>query len=118
MGTSERGAPELDRITSDTQTVVADSKQLPIYSKVEDHGADAIAGRLTLAVKKILLGQVWRKDDTNETYLVTKLYNEVFATYAVLRKTKGEGVLRVKVEKTGDQALLPGFTYTQEAQDF
>jgi len=77
-----------------------------------------MAGRLALAVKKILQGQVWRKDDTNDTYLVTKLYNEVFATFAVLRKTKGEEVLRVKVEKEGDLSFLRGFTYTQEAQDF
>jgi hypothetical protein len=76
-----------------------------------------------LAVKKILLGQVWRKDDTNDTYLVTKLYSEVlysevFATYAVLRKTQGEEVLRVKVEKEGDMSFLRGFTYTQDEQSF
>ena len=71
-----------------------------------------------MAVKKILLGQVWRKDDTNDTYLVTKLYSEVVSTYAVLRKTQGEEVLRVKVEKQGDLSFLRGFTYTQEAQDF
>jgi hypothetical protein len=71
-----------------------------------------------LAVKKILLGQVWRKDDTTDTYLVTKTYNEVFTTYAVLRKVSGEEVLRVKVEKQGDLSFLRGFTYTQEAQDF
>ena len=71
-----------------------------------------------MAVKKILLGQVWRKDDTSDTYLVTKLYNEVFSTFAVLRKVGGEGVLRVKVEKQGDLSLLRGFTYTQDSQDF
>jgi hypothetical protein len=71
-----------------------------------------------LAVKKILLGQVWRKDDTGDTYLVTKLYSEVFTTYAMLRKTQGEQVLRVKVEKQGDLAFLRGFTYTQDEQNF
>ena len=71
-----------------------------------------------MSVRKILLGQVWRKDATNETYLVTKLYNEVFSTYAVLRKIGGEELLRIKVEKQGDSALLPGFTYTQDSQDF
>ena len=71
-----------------------------------------------MAVKKILLGQIWRKDDTNDTYLVTKLYNEVFSTFAVLRKTPGDDLLRVKVEKQGDLSFLRGFTYTQEAQDF
>ena len=71
-----------------------------------------------MAVKKILLGQVWRKDGTEDTYLVTKLYSEVFTTYAVLRKTQGEEVQRVKVEKQGDLSFLPGFTYTQDEQNF
>ena len=71
-----------------------------------------------MSVKKILLGQVWRKDDTSETYLVTKLYSEVFSTYAVLRKIGGEDILRIKVEKQGDSSLLRGFTYTQDTQDF
>ena len=71
-----------------------------------------------MAVKKILLGQVWRKDETTDTYLVTKLYSEVFTTYAVLRKTQGEEVLRVKVEKQGDLSSLRGFTYTQDEQSF
>ena len=71
-----------------------------------------------MAVKKILLGQVWKKDDSSDTYLVTKLYSEVFSTFAMLRKVGGEEVLRVKVEKQGDASLLRGFSYTQDAQDF
>ena len=71
-----------------------------------------------MAAQKILMGQVWKKNDSTDTYLVTKIYNEVFSTYAVLRKIGGEDVLRVKVEKTGNGALLPGFTYSQESQDF
>lgn len=71
-----------------------------------------------MSVRKILLGQVWKKDDTSDTYLVTKLYNEVFTTYAVLRKVGGEELLRIKVEKQGDASLLRGFTYTQDSQDF
>ena len=71
-----------------------------------------------MAVRKILLGQVWKKDETSDTYLVTKLYNEVFSTFAMLRKVGGEEVLRVKVAKQSDSALLPGFTYTQDSQDF
>lgn len=71
-----------------------------------------------MAVKKILLGQVWKKDDTGENFLVTKLYNEVFTTYAVLRRVGSEDVVRIKVEKTTDTADLRGFTYTQESADF
>ena len=71
-----------------------------------------------MAVKKILLGQVWKKDDTGDNYLVTKLYNEVFSTYAVLRRVGATEVLRIKVEKAADTADLKGFTYTQESADF
>ena len=71
-----------------------------------------------MAVRKILMGQVWRKNDSTETYLVTKLYDEVFSTYAVLRKIGTEEIVRVKVEKSGTASQIPGFTYTQEVQDF
>ena len=70
-----------------------------------------------MSVKKILLGQVWRKDGTQDTYLVTKLYSEVFSTYAMLRKIDGEEILRIKVEKQGDSSHLPGFVYTQDTQE-
>lgn len=78
------------------------------------------AGRYHLAVRKILMGQVWRLDETGDTYLVTKLYSEVFSTYAMLRKVGGgpEDVRRVKVSKVAEGVELPGFTYTQESQDF
>jgi hypothetical protein len=71
-----------------------------------------------MPVKKILLGQVWKKNDTGDNYLVTKLYAEVFSTFAMLRRVNGEDVLRIKVDKTGDGADLKGFTYTQESADF
>jgi len=71
-----------------------------------------------LAVRKILMGQVWKKNDTNDNYLVTKLYKEVFSTYAVLRKIGGEEVVRIKLETVGDSTALPGFTYTQESGDY
>ena len=71
-----------------------------------------------MAARKILMGQVWKKDDTSETYLVTKLYNEVFSTYAVLRKIGSEEILRIKVAQSAEGAQIPGFTYTQDSQDF
>ena len=71
-----------------------------------------------MAVKKILLGQVWKKDATGDNYLVTKLYSEAFSTYAMLRRVNGEDVMRIKVEQSGDSAGLKGFTYTQESADF
>ncbi len=75
-----------------------------------------------MAVKTIQLGQVWRNDATGQTYLVTKLYNEVFTQYAMLRlaDTRGAGSesVRVKVQKSSDGATLPGYTFTQDSQEF
>jgi hypothetical protein len=75
-----------------------------------------------MAVKSIQLGQVWRNDATGKTYLVTKLYNEVFTQYAMLRHADANAsdadTLRLKVQKTAEGATLPGFTFTQDSQEF
>lgn len=75
-----------------------------------------------MAVKAIQLGQVWRNDESGQTFLVTKLYNEVFTQYAILRRADGTATTtdttRVKVLKTNDGATLPGFTFTQESESF
>ena len=42
-----------------------------------------------MAVSSILLGQVWQLQATGDNWLVTKVYSEVFASYAVLRKVGG-----------------------------
>lgn len=71
-----------------------------------------------MAVKSIKLGQVWRKDEDGKDYLVTKVYSEVFAQYAVLRPAEvtapDASTTRVKVTKNAEGATLPGFTFTQE----
>ena len=75
-----------------------------------------------MAVKSIQLGQVWRNDASGQNYLVTKLYNEVFTQYAMLREANANaanaGTQRVKVTKSNDGATLAGYTYTQDSQDF
>ncbi len=77
---------------------------------------------MLMPVKSILLGQVWRHDQSARNYLVTKLYSEVFYQYAILRPADSSAsqaeTIRVKVEKTADGATLPGYTFTQESQDF
>lgn len=69
-------------------------------------------------MKSIQLGQVWRKEDTGQDYLVTKVYSEVFSQYAVLRPAEVTApdapTVRVKVKKTAEGASLPGFAFTQE----
>lgn len=75
-----------------------------------------------MPVKSIQLGQVWRNDTDGSNYLVTKLYSEVFTQYAILRHADANAAnsetVRVKVQKGNDGATLPGYTYTQDAQDF
>jgi hypothetical protein len=73
-----------------------------------------------VAVPSIQLGQLWKLNETGDTWLVTKIYSEVFASYAVMRKVGGTDadVRRVKLDKSGDGVSLPGFTFTQESETF
>ena len=68
-----------------------------------------------MAVKSIQLGQVWRKDEDGQDYLVTKVYSEVFTQYAVLRPAEvtapDSPTVKVKVTKSAAGAALPGFTH-------
>jgi hypothetical protein len=70
--------------------------------------------------RKVQVGQVWKREGGDETYLVTKVYNEVLATFAVLRRTgaETEPPVRVKVTRTGSLQSLPGFSFTQESDEF
>lgn len=72
----------------------------------------------TVAVNSIQLGQVWRSDADGQDYLVTKVYNEVFTQYAMLRlagiTAPDAPTVRVKVAKTPEGATLPGYAFTQE----
>ncbi|HUM05668.1 MAG TPA: hypothetical protein VLT90_09410 [Terriglobales bacterium] len=71
-----------------------------------------------MAVKSIKLGQVWRQDASGQDFLVTKVYNEVFSQFAVLRPAEVNApdapVVKVKVAKSPDGVTLPGFSFTQE----
>jgi len=73
-----------------------------------------------VAVSAIQLGQVWRWEQTGDHWLVTKVYSEVFASYAVMRKVGGTDaeIRRVKVEKSGEGIVLPGFVFAQDTEAF
>jgi len=73
-----------------------------------------------MPVRKVQIGQVWKKSGTEETYLVTKLYQEGLGTIAVLRRTgaESEARVRVKIERSGETQLLAGFTYAQDSEEF
>ena len=72
-----------------------------------------------MGVKTLQLGQVWREEATGESFLVTKVYNEVFSQFAMLRPTDtADSTLesrRVKVTKTPQGLLLPGYVFTQDS---
>ncbi len=73
-----------------------------------------------MPVRKIQVGQVWRKFGTSEEYLVTKLYSEALATFAILRKAgaETEAKVRVKVERVAEGQNLPGYLFAQETDQF
>jgi len=68
--------------------------------------------------QRIQIGQVWKKVGTEETYLVTKLYNEALTTIAVLRPTGATtaSLIRVRIERRGDSHQLPGYTMAQGSE--
>src|SRR5438876_2636538 len=65
-------------------------------------GGDNRVGMMANSVSKIQIGQLWKKDDTGETFLVTRVYSEALSTMATLRKSgsETEALVRVKVERT------------------
>jgi hypothetical protein len=65
-----------------------------------------------MPTQKIQLGQVWRKDNSEETFLVTRVYSEALSTIAILRPTESTNteMLRIKVGRSKAGQTLPGFT--------
>jgi hypothetical protein len=79
-------------------------------------GGDNRVGMMANSVSKIQIGQLWKKDGTSETYLVTRVYSEALTTMATLRKSgaESEPLVRVKVERAPGGQILPGFSPAQE----
>jgi hypothetical protein len=73
-------------------------------------------------VKTVQAGQIWRADENGANFLVTKVYGELFTQYAMLRPATAGApeaeTIRVKISKTDDGMVLPGYTFTQDSQDF
>ena len=66
---------------------------------------------------QIQIGQIWRSEETGDTWLVTKIYSEAFTSYAVLRKTEGREseLRRVRVERSASGSALSGFRLLEES---
>ena len=73
-------------------------------------------------VKAIQAGQIWRDDASGANFLVTKVYSEVFTQYAMLRPANvtapDADTIRVKVSRLDEGMTLPGYTFTQDSQEF
>lgn len=69
-----------------------------------------------MSVNKIQIGQLWKKDGTGDTYLVTRVYSEALTTMIVLRKSgsEDEALTRVRAERTPKGQNIPGFTPAME----
>lgn len=73
-----------------------------------------------MPIRKIQVGQVWKKNDSGDSYLVTKIYSEALTSYAVLRKAgaESEPPIRIKISHMGAAPDLPGFTFAQKSDEF
>ena len=73
-----------------------------------------------MGISGVQLGQVWRENETGEDFLITKVYQELFSSYAVLRKVGdiAEDVRRVKVEKSSGGISIAGYTFAQDSGSF
>ena len=69
-----------------------------------------------MSVRKIQIGQLWKKNGTSDIYLVTRLYSEALHTIVILRKSGAEdqAQVRVRVERAGAGQTIPGFSPAQE----
>ena len=72
-----------------------------------------------MAVRSMQLGQIWRHDESGRNFLVTKLYNEVFSQWAILRPAEEAATetRRIKVMKGADGVALLGYTFTQDSNE-
>jgi hypothetical protein len=50
-----------------------------------------------MTVPKIQIGQLWKKNDNGDIYLVTRVYSEALSTMVVLRKSGSESDPLVRV---------------------
>ena len=73
-------------------------------------------------VKAVQAGQVWRDDSSGANFLVTKVYTELFTQYAMLRPANVSApqadTVRVKITRLDQGMTLPGYTFTQDSQEF
>ena len=90
-------------------SAVVDTPSAALYIRIQ-----------TMSVAKIQIGQLWKKDGTGDTYLVTRMYSEALSTMVILRKSgsEAEALTRVRAERTAGGQTIPGFSPAQEDEKF
>ena len=73
--------------------------------------------------EKVRVGQIWKRDKDDATFLVTRIYTEALATIAVLRATetkKGEvpEMVRAKLVRSGQSQQIPGFKPSRAMEEY
>ena len=69
-----------------------------------------------MGVDKVSRGQMWKSEGSGEVYVITSLYKDVLASYALLRNVTQEvlmGNKRAKVVKTAQGETIAGFTVAE-----
>jgi hypothetical protein len=90
----------------------------PVEGAVDTFSGALYIRYLIMAVAKIQIGQLWKKNGTRDIYLVTRLYTEALSTMVVMRKSgsEGEALIRVRVERVPGGQNIPGFTPAHEEE--
>ena len=71
-----------------------------------------------MSVKKLQVGQLWKKNDTGEVFLVTRVYSEALSTMVVLRKSgaEDEAQTKIRAQNNAQGVTIPGYSPAQEDQ--
>ncbi len=68
-------------------------------------------------IKKVSAGQMWKNQQTGEVFVVTSLYKDVLASFAMLRAAtpgNSEGNKRAKIVRADGGESLMGFTMADQ----
>jgi len=103
-----------------TEVAEIPGRSVTVRMRLTRRGGNNRVGGMAKSVTKIQIGQLWKKDGTNDTYLVTRVYAEAFSIVATLRKSgsETEALVRVKVERTAEGQTMTGFSPAQEDERF
>lgn len=73
-----------------------------------------------MSVKKLQVGQLWKKNDTGEVFLVTRVYGEALSTMVVLRKSgaEDEAQTKLRAQKNAQGVTIPGYSPAQDEDQF